>query len=84
MSVERAQQVVSAVGSLRQVPDSPAEVCCFHTSSANVLLRSPARAGNCCCIGGSSTDDTWHGCANVVYQLFVKAQRHACYPSAAG
>jgi hypothetical protein len=26
MSVERAQEVVSAVGALRQVPDSPAEV----------------------------------------------------------
>ena len=40
MSVERAQQVVSAVGALREVPDSPAEVCHARVSTVEKMFGS--------------------------------------------
>ena len=41
MCVERAQEVVSAVGALRQTPDSPAEVRCALSIATSLSGAHP-------------------------------------------
>lgn len=82
MSVERAQEVVSAVGALRQVPDSPAEV--RQRAILSCVRPQSSRQGPAAAAGGPSADDTRHGRSFVVHRLLDKTKGDPGYAQAAG